>query len=97
MITEYDRYCIICGKPRTDMHHCLPGNAKRRLSDEDGLIIPLCHEHHLGDMSVHNNKEMNILSHIIGQLAWEKTRVSQGVSEAQAREDFRIRYGKSYI
>lgn len=97
MITEYNRNCLICGKPRTDMHHCIPGNANRRLSDEDELVIPLCKEHHEGDMSVHKNKEMYVLSHIIGQLAFEKTQVSKGRTEQQAREDYRIRYGKSYL
>lgn len=99
MITEFDRFCIICGKPRTDIHHAIEGgtNGRRALSDEDSLLLPLCHEHHLGNMSVHKNKEMNVMSHIIGQLAWEKDNVAKGMPPEMAREEFRIRYGKSYI
>lgn len=103
MITKYNDYCIICGSPKTDMHHCLKGNKQRKLADEDELIIPLCHEHHLGNMSVHQKKELNVLCEIIGQLAWErdylikKTELPfEGLSE-DAREAFRDRYGCSYL
>ena len=50
-------------------------------------------------MSVHRNKEMSVLMHIIGQLAWEKHYIAGNadVNEADAREAFRKRYGKSYL
>ena len=48
-------------------------------------------------MSVHMNKEMSTLMHIIGQLAWEKHCVAGGESEENARELFRKRYGRSYL
>ena len=97
MITEYNDYCIICGKPRTDMHHCLKGNKQRHLADEDELLLPLCREHHEGNMSVHNKKELNVLAEIIGQLAYEKKKCAGRLGEAAARESFRIRYGRSYL
>lgn len=97
MITDYNDYCIICGKPRTDMHHCFKGHKHRHLADDDELLLPLCREHHEGKMSVHNNKEMLVLSQIIGQLAYEKERCLEGYGEEAARESFRIRYGKSYL
>lgn len=97
MITEYNDFCIICGKPRTDMHHCLKGHKQRHLADEDQLLIPLCQEHHTGNMSVHQRKELNVLCEIIGQLAYEKKKCAEGYGEAAARESFRIRYGRSYL
>lgn len=97
MITEFNNYCIICGRPRTDMHHCLKGNKHRQLATEDGLLLPLCKEHHEGNMSVHNKKELNVLCEIIGQLAYEKKKCSEGYSEEAARDSFRLRYGKSYL
>lgn len=48
-------------------------------------------------MSVHMNKEMKALMHIIGQLAFEKHCVAEGMTEPDAREKFRERYGKSYL
>lgn len=97
MITEYNDFCIICGKPRTDMHHCLKGHKQRHLAEEDELLIPLCQEHHTGNMSVHQRKELNVLCEIIGQLAYEKKKCAEGYGEAAARESFRIRYGRSYL
>lgn len=64
---------------------------------EDGLWVPLTPEHHEGKMSVHMNKEMKVLMHIIGQLAYEKHCVADGMTESEARETFRKRYGKSYL
>ena len=97
MITNYNDYCIICGRPRTDMHHCFKGVKHRHLADEDELLLPLCHEHHLGKMSVHMNKEMLVMSQIIGQLAYERDRCAEGCTTEEARESFRRKYDKSYL
>ena len=97
MITEYMDYCVICGRPNVERHHCLKGNKQRRLADEDELVLPLCREHHTGIMSVHMIKELNILCEIIGQLAYEKKKCAEGYGESAARESFRIRYGRSYL
>ena len=49
-------------------------------------------------MSVHRNKEMRVLMHIIGQLAWEKHYIAEhGVSEEEARSAFARRYRHKYI
>ena len=62
---------------------------------------PNVHRHHIfeGNMSVHRNKEMSALMHIIGQLAWEKHYIveHEDVNEDDARDTFRKRYGKSYL
>ena len=100
MITKYNDYCIICGRPKQDMHHCLKGNKQRKLADEDELIIPVCREHH---EAIHKHKELNVLVEIIGQLAWERDQLISNqelpfddLSE-KVREDFRYRYGRSYL
>ncbi len=97
-------YCMICGSPREETHHVIEGTANRRLSDEDKLVIPLCRRHHNeSGMSVHHNKEMKVMSHIIGQLAWEKAYIveKRGLPmddiEEEAREAFRKRYGQSFL
>lgn len=97
MITKYEGMCIICGKRATDCHHLLYGTANRKLSDQDDLTIPLCKEHHLGDKSVHKQKELMIMAQIIGQLAYEKKRCAEGMTEDEARESFRMRYGRCVI
>ena len=94
MITEYQDYCLICGRPKTDVHHLVFGNAKRRLADADALTMPLCREHH---EAMHNNKGMQVMSHITGQLFYERNLCAQGFTPDEARENFRTRYGVSYL
>lgn len=94
MITNYEDYCIICSKPRTDVHHLVYGNAKRRLADADSLTVPLCREHH---EAMHNDKGMQVMSHIAGQLFYERNKCASGMSVEDARESFRSRYGVSYL
>lgn len=94
---EYAGYDIIDGTPTVERHHIFEGVANRPLSDEDGLWVPLSWEHHQGNMSVQHNKEMKALMHIIGQLAFEKHKVAGGMTEDEAREAFRKRYGRSYL
>lgn len=91
MITHFNDYCLICGKPKVDLHHLVFGIANRKLSDEDELIIPVCREHH---ELLH---KQSAISRIMGQLAYERDKCEQGYSVDAARESFRIRYGKSYL
>jgi len=100
MITKYNDYCLICAKPKDDMHHCLKGHKQRHLADEDELIIPVCRECH---EKIHKQKELNILVEIIGQLAWERDKIISNHElpfddeSTAVREDFRNRYGRSYL
>lgn len=83
-ITEYTQYCLLCGVPTTDTHHCLSGS-DRKHADEDGLVIPLCRVCH---RFVHDNPKALVMSKIIGQLAYERE---------HTREEFRARYRHSYL
>lgn len=94
MITNYENYCLICGTSSTDEHHLVFGNSKRRLADKDGLTIPLCREHH---EQMHNDKAMQVMSHIAGQLFYERNKCAEGMNVEEARESFRERYGVSYM
>ena len=104
IITKYMDYCIISGRPDPEIHHCIEGIANRKLADDDGLVIPLLPEYHNSSKnSVHQNHALNVFSHIIGQLAWEKEYYKKRVlpdNSAEldpAREEFRQRYGRSYL
>lgn len=95
ILTKYTENCIICGVPTKDIHHLVFGRGMRNLADEDGLTLPMClfcHEelHRLSSVAAE-------LSRICGQLAFEKSLCEKGVSAEDAREQFRQRYGKSYL
>ena len=99
---KYAKYDIIDGTPSVERHHIF-GSFNRDKATEDGLWVPLTPEHHRGKMSVHNNKEMQALSHILGQYAWmfhylvEQKELPFEDIRQEAIEAFRQRYGKSYI
>ncbi len=94
IVTKYTSFCAFCGKPTTTEHHLVFGISQRTLSEEDGLKIGICdkcHEFHK------NNPIACKMSKMMGQLAYEKHEVAKGVSEEDAREKFRQRYGISYL
>lgn len=95
MITKYEKNCAICGTPvdRADTHHLLMGSL-RHLADDDGLYIPICRICHT---ELHQNTIATELSKICGQLAYEKHKVAEGLTEDEAREAFRFRYQRSYL
>ena len=93
MITEYADYCILCNRPRTDIHHCVFGVGRRNLADEDGLTMPLCDSCH---RAIHQGK-MQTLSKIIGQLLYERNKCAEGMTVEEARLSFQRRYFESYL
>ena len=107
IITKYDGYCIICGRPTNVTHHLIEGTANRRVSDKYGIVCPLCETHHnMSKNSVHLNPAMQSMGHIIGQLAYEKRYIAEKLAlpfeeiealEDEARESFRKVFGKSYL
>lgn len=100
IITKYNEYCMLCGKPTTTQHHFLFGRGERQLADEDGIKGPVCNDcHNIGELikRIHGNIAAEKLSKMVGQLAWEKHAVAEGMTEDEAREAFRKRYKRSYL
>lgn len=105
MITKYEQFCLLCGSPAVETHHCLKGHKQRHLAEEDGLTIPVCRKCH--DEIHKGYKALNIAVEIIGQLYYEREFLinrqilpfddaHEEISE-EAREAFRHRYGRSYL
>ena len=90
-IIQKDKECYFCGAiDNLDRHHCIGGTANRRLSEQDGLWVYLCKDHHtMSSQSVHQDENMNKVLKKIAQKEWEKT--------FGTREEFIKRYGKSYL
>ena len=79
--------CFICGQWATETHHCIHGTANRKIADKDGLTVRLCHRCHT---LLHDKGNMDKELQRIAQARWME---HYGKSE----EDFRRRYGKSYL
>lgn len=92
IIPNNDEYCYLCKKlgltvRATDNHHLVFGMAKRKLADEDGLTVNLCHLHH---MRLHQQgyykEELQRLAEQTWLEYYDKT-----------VEDWIKRYGKNYL
>lgn len=91
--------CYRCGKyGQTEKHHVMSGTANRRLSEEDGLYVYLCHTcHNEPPNGVHFNKKTMDWLRNKGQRAYECKMIQEGMSPSEAREMFMKRYGKNYL
>ena len=92
IVTDYAGICFFCGKPAECEHHLLFGNGIRELAEQDGLKVPACNKcHNMGKQieRIHENIIAEKLSKMLGQAIYE--------SKIGTREEFRKRYGKSYL
>lgn len=100
IVTKYTENCMFCGRPTTTTHHLVFGRGMRNIADEDGLVIPVCDNCHTMNRTsnkIHDNPIAESFSKMLGQLAYEKHKVAEGMSEEEARESFRKRYTRSYL
>lgn len=92
IVTEYAGYCVFCGKPTNEEHHLVFGNGRREMAEQDGLKIPCCsgcHTMNRNVQKIHGNPMAEKLSKMLGQAVFE--------ARIGSREDFRKRYGVSYL
>ena len=88
VLTDDIDHCIECGRDRIAMHHVFFG-PNRKVSEEDGYVIPLCHYHHNGsNEAIHFNRELDLKWKRIAQKHFERL---------NSRQTFIRRYGKSYL
>ena len=90
-VIQKNKECYVC---RTTMglhsHHILYGTANRKLSEMYGLKVWLCgRHHHLGNESVHFNKELDLHLKTVAQEYYE--------SNYGCRASFIDTFGKSYL
>ncbi len=92
IVTDYPEICFFCGRQAEGEHHLIFGTAGRELSEKDGLKVPTCNNcHNMGEPlnRVHDNPMAEKLSKMLGQAIYE--------AKIGTREQFRKRYGKSYM
>lgn len=92
IVTEQEGICFFCGRSAECEHHLLFGAGARELAEEDGLKVPACNNcHNIGRVAerIHDNSMAEKMSKIFGQIIYEE--------KIGSREEFRRRYGKSYL
>ena len=92
IVTEQEGICFFCGGLAEQEHHLLFGNGIRELAEQDGLKVPICYNcHYTGRITgrIHDNSMAEKLSKVLGQVVYE--------AKVGSREEFRVRYGKSYL
>ena len=86
-----DKKCFFCGSAdNLQEHHCVGGNANRKIADKYGLTIWLCVYHHtVGKKSVHQDYSMNLQVKQYAQRYFEE--------HIGNRELWMKEFGKNYL
>lgn len=87
-----------CGRESEAVHHLIFGQGLRKLADQDGLAVPVCHHCHTLALHtqdrLHDNPRAEDLSKMLGQMIFERNQVAQGKTIEEAHEEFMYRYGR---
>lgn len=87
-IIDGRKRCFICGSQQMlQKHHALHGTANRQLAEKDGLWVWLCLRCHM-DLHDHGTGDSTLKAH--AQRCWME-------HYHKTEEDFRKRYGKSFL
>ena len=87
-IVQKEKVCLVCHTTQNlESHHIFPG-ARRQLSEEYGLKVWLCHEHHTGIHGVHFDKVFMQELKELGQIVF---------TEKYGDALFFERFGKNYL
>ena len=90
-IIQKDKMCVVCGRTEDlERHHVMFGNPRRRLAEEDGLVVWLCAKHHRGADGVHGIRGhlLDIYLKTLAQSVYEKT---------HTRDEWMARYRRNYL
>lgn len=88
-IIQKGKYCYVC-KARYPLHkHHVYGGRNRQVSEDNGLWVWLCADHHTGTHGVHNLPYADLWLKRTTQATYEATQGS--------REDFIKLIGKNYL
>lgn len=86
-------HCVVCGNPHVEWHHVYP-SARRKASDREGCVAPLCREHHQGNTGVHRDRGLDAWLKADCQRRWEER---EGLSGDVAHDAFRKVFYVSYL
>lgn len=92
-IMQIKKECFECMTySNLEEHHIFFGSANRKLSEQDGLKVWLCYNHHRGTNGVHGKN-----GHTLDEYLKSIAQITYMQKNNKTKEDFIKRYGKSYI
>ena len=104
ILTEYEDVSAFSPSPSECTHHLVFGSGLRELSEKYGLKINLTNSEHNASpygliYQIHENHTAEILSKMLGQVAFEKEYYRQkcGIDGDPARDQFLKIFGKRYL
>lgn len=86
ILTDDLEHCFFCGREPIQFHHIF-GGSDRDKATEDDMVVPLCWNCHQKLHTEHSQRTRYKLMRA-AQWAYEET---------HTRDEFRKRYGKSYL
>ncbi len=88
LLTDDFSVCFFCGRPAECVHHIFAGTGRRKISEREGFIVPLCNRcHNMSDGAVHFNRKLDVRLKRLAQEAYEKN---------HTREEFIALVGRNY-
>ena len=91
-------FCVVDTHTQNGIISHIFGAANRKHSEEDGLVVDLCHAcHNEPPDGVHFNKNMMQILHEFGQRKWMIDQIEKGMTAEEAKRAFMQRYGKNYL
>lgn len=88
-IIQTEKVCYLCGKTvNLERHHIFGGVANRKISEQLGLWVYLCHDCHTGKDGAQYNKFTNLRLKQDAQRAFEQT---------HTRDEWMNWIGKNYL
>ena len=87
-IISIEKKCFVCGTTHMLESHHILGASNRKWSEKYGLKIWLCHNHHQGKTSPHQDRAFDLLLKSMAQKAFNKH---------YPDEDFIKVFGRNYL
>ena len=88
-ILQEEKKCFYCGTTlNLERHHVIHGTAGRRIADKLGLTVWLCSEHHRGNVSPHQCRELDLRLKRFAQSCYE---------DKHSREEWMQKVGRNYL
>lgn len=87
-IMQTEKYCYLCTSTTGIEEHHIYFGSLRRISEKHGFKCFLCADHHRGNISPHQRRDVDLLLKRICQSRFEKT---------HSREEFMQIIGRNYL